>query len=182
MGGGDTGGMSGLGRLQANPGDVDADQWFPWADANKTTGALVIGYMDADVDGPVRDAYGFSNVNVPIGAGTGGTSGRQQRAVTSEQLVVLSGRRYRVREVCDVHRRLQRPRRRSQRRRAFDVDGHAAARSGAVPSAHGAGRILLEAADASGTVAGTRRRWSPWLGGHPHRRRAIRNLLVLSTD
>jgi hypothetical protein len=67
--GGDTGGMSGPGRLRANPPDVDADQWFPWADTNKTTGTLVIGYMDADVDGPVRDAYGFSNVNVPIGAG-----------------------------------------------------------------------------------------------------------------
>ena len=69
--GGDTGGVSGPGRLRANPADVDADQWFPWADTNKTTGALVIGYMDADVDGAVRDAYGFSNVNVPIGAGPG---------------------------------------------------------------------------------------------------------------
>jgi hypothetical protein len=67
--GGDTGGVSGPGRLQANPPDIDADQWFPWADTNKTNGTLVIGYMDADVDGTVRDAYGFSNVNVPIGAG-----------------------------------------------------------------------------------------------------------------
>ena len=31
-------------------------------------GTLVVGYMDADVDGPVRDAYGFSHVTVPIGA------------------------------------------------------------------------------------------------------------------
>ena len=69
--GGDTGGVSGPGRLRANPPDVEADQWFPWADTNKTTGTLVIGYMDADVDGPVRDGYGFSNVNVPIGAGAG---------------------------------------------------------------------------------------------------------------
>jgi hypothetical protein len=67
--GGDIGGVSGPGRLRANPPDVEADQWFPWADTNKTTGTLVIGYMDADVDGTVRDAYGFSNVNVPIGAG-----------------------------------------------------------------------------------------------------------------
>jgi hypothetical protein len=66
--GGDSGGLSGAGRLQANPSDINADQWFPWADTNKTNGTLVIGYMDADVDGPVRDGYGFSNVNVPIGA------------------------------------------------------------------------------------------------------------------
>jgi hypothetical protein len=66
--GGDSGGISGPGRLQANPADIDADQWFPWADTNKTTGTLVIGYMDADVDGPTRDAYGFSNVNLAIGA------------------------------------------------------------------------------------------------------------------
>ncbi len=67
--GGDVGGVSGPGRLQANPPDITADQWFPWADTNKTSGALVIGYMDADVDGPARDGYGFSNVSVPIGAG-----------------------------------------------------------------------------------------------------------------
>jgi len=66
--GGDSGGVSGPGRLQANPADVSADQWFPWADTNKASGTLVIGYMDANVDGPVRDAYGFSHVNVPIGA------------------------------------------------------------------------------------------------------------------
>ena len=66
--GGDSGGLSGAGRLQANPSDINADQWFPWADTNKANGTLVIGYMDADVDGPVRDGYGFSNVNVPIGA------------------------------------------------------------------------------------------------------------------
>jgi len=69
--GGDSGGVSGSGRLQANPGDIDADQWFPWADTNKTNGALAIGYMDADVDGTVRDAYGFSNVNIPLGGGPG---------------------------------------------------------------------------------------------------------------
>ena len=65
--GGDSGGVSGPGRLQANPHDVEADQWFPWADTNKTSGALVVGYMDADVDGPVRNGYGFSNDTIPIG-------------------------------------------------------------------------------------------------------------------
>jgi hypothetical protein len=69
--GGDSGGVSGVGRLQANPSDINADQWFPWADTNKTNGTMVIGYMDAAVDGPVRDGYGFSNVNVPIGASPG---------------------------------------------------------------------------------------------------------------
>jgi len=69
--GGDAGGVSGPGRLQASPSDIDADQWFPWADTNKTTGTLVIGYMDADVDGPVRDGYGFSNLNVPVGGSPG---------------------------------------------------------------------------------------------------------------
>jgi hypothetical protein len=65
--GGDTLGVSG-GRLQVNPTDVEADQWFPWADTNKTNGALVVGYMDASVDGAVRSDYGFSNVTIPIGA------------------------------------------------------------------------------------------------------------------
>jgi hypothetical protein len=68
--GGDTLGASG-GRLQANPIDVDADQWFPWADTNKTNGALVIGYMDASVDGPIRSDYGFSNLTIPIGGTPG---------------------------------------------------------------------------------------------------------------
>jgi len=27
--------------------------------------------MDADVDGPVRDGYGFSNLNVPVGGSPG---------------------------------------------------------------------------------------------------------------
>jgi hypothetical protein len=65
--GGDTGGVSGPGRLQANPSDTNADQWFPWADTNKTNGTLEIGYMDANVDGAVRDAYGFTNVSVTTG-------------------------------------------------------------------------------------------------------------------
>jgi hypothetical protein len=68
--GGDAGGVSG-GRLMANPVDAFADQWFPWADTNKSTGALVVGYMDANVDGPLRDAYGFTNVTVPIGGAPG---------------------------------------------------------------------------------------------------------------
>ena len=68
--GGDTGGVSGPGRLQASPPDLMADQWFPWGDTNKQTGALAIGYMDASVDGPVRSDYGFSNVTV-TGAGPG---------------------------------------------------------------------------------------------------------------
>lgn len=65
--GGDAGGVSGPGRLQANPADAEADQWFPWADTNKTTGALVVGYMDANVDGPVRNQYGFTNLTIPVG-------------------------------------------------------------------------------------------------------------------
>jgi hypothetical protein len=64
--GGDSGGVSG-GRLQANPPDSEADQWFPWADTNKMNGALVIGYMDANIDGPFRSDYGFANVTVPVG-------------------------------------------------------------------------------------------------------------------
>jgi hypothetical protein len=69
--GGDSGGVSGVGRLQANPPDSQADQWFPWADTNKTNGALLIGYMDANIDGPVRSDYGFANVTVPIGGTPG---------------------------------------------------------------------------------------------------------------
>lgn len=69
--GGDTGGASGTGRLQANPPDTSMDQWFPWSDTNKTTGALVVGYMDAGVDGPVRNQYGFTNVTIPVGGAPG---------------------------------------------------------------------------------------------------------------
>ncbi len=69
--GGDTLGVSGPGRLMASPPDVTADQWFPWSDTNKTTGVLHIGYMDANVDGPVRNQYGFTNVAVPVGGAPG---------------------------------------------------------------------------------------------------------------
>jgi hypothetical protein len=53
-------------RLYASPPDQQQDQWFPWADTNKTTGALTVGYMDASVDGPARRLYGFTNVTIPI--------------------------------------------------------------------------------------------------------------------
>ena len=58
-------------RLYASPRDQEQDQWFPWADTNKTTGALVVGYMDASVDGPARRMYGFSNVTIPVGGVAG---------------------------------------------------------------------------------------------------------------
>jgi hypothetical protein len=64
--GGDEANSNPATRLQANPPDTAADQWFPWSDTNKTTGALVVGYMDANVDGPVRNQYGFTNVTVPV--------------------------------------------------------------------------------------------------------------------
>jgi hypothetical protein len=54
-------------RLYASSRDENQDQWFPWADTNKTTGALTVGYMDASVDGPARRLYGFSNVTIPVG-------------------------------------------------------------------------------------------------------------------
>jgi hypothetical protein len=57
-----------LTRLQANPVDLADDQWFPWADTNKTNGALVVGYMDGGAFTPgARETYGFSNVTIAGG-------------------------------------------------------------------------------------------------------------------
>jgi hypothetical protein len=66
--GGDTGGVSGPGRLIVHAPDAEQDQWFPWSDTD-AAGNLHVGYMDASVDGPVRRLYGFSNATVPL-AGT----------------------------------------------------------------------------------------------------------------
>jgi hypothetical protein len=69
--GGDTLGVSGPGRLQANPPDTNADQWFPWADTNKTTGELVVGYMDGNIGAVPRTQYGFTNVSIQLAGGPG---------------------------------------------------------------------------------------------------------------
>ena len=102
--GGDTGGVSGPGRLQANPPDVDADQWFPWADANKTTGTLVIGCMDADVDGPVREPLRIQQrERTNRGRDRRHRWWSASRAVASEQRVVLPGGRSCVRDTAEIY-------------------------------------------------------------------------------
>jgi len=70
--GGDTGGVSGPGRLIVHAPDAEQDQWWPWSDTD-AAGNLHVGWMDASVDGPVRRLYGFSNAMVPL-AGTPGNA------------------------------------------------------------------------------------------------------------
>jgi hypothetical protein len=65
--GGDSGGVSGPGRLIVHTPDVEQDQWFPWSDTD-AAGNLHVGYMDASIDGVVRRLYGFSNAVVPVAA------------------------------------------------------------------------------------------------------------------
>ena len=146
------GGVSGPGRLQASPSDIDADQWFPWADTNKTNGTLVIGYMDADVDGTVRDAYGFSNLNVPIGARPGAPLVVSSAlSHPNNSLFFLAGAAGCVTCATFIgdYNGVAVD---SNWAGAFDMDRYASFRAGAVPSAESAGRVLREAADAAGAV------------------------------
>lgn len=72
--GGDALGVSGPGRLMVHPEDppFSEDQWFPWADTNKTTGDLYVGYMDGGTfDGPIRQTYGFEVAAIPNAAAGG---------------------------------------------------------------------------------------------------------------
>ncbi len=62
-------GLAGSGRLLAHAGkSAMTDQWFPWSDTD-AAGNLHVGYMAANVDGPVRRLYGFTHSLINLGGG-----------------------------------------------------------------------------------------------------------------